>query len=181
MSTSQVARRYATAIFDAASEANGKLDTIVKQLRSFESALTESADLRAVLLDANRPLDARRSVLVEVLKKGRVPELERNTLCVLLDRGRLGLLSEVLSVLDELVATQEARLDVKVESAVALSAADQKKIKAEVERLTGKTAAVTASVNTTLLGGVIVRFGNTVLDGSLKSQLASLGERLQAP
>jgi F-type H+-transporting ATPase subunit delta len=181
MSTTQVARRYATAIFNAASEAGGKLEPLVKQLRSFEAALAESAELRGVLHDANRPLEARRAVLVEVLKKGRVPELERNTLCVVLERGRLALLSDILAVLDELVAAQEARLDVKVESAVALSAADQKKIKAEVERITGKTAAVTSSVNPALLGGVVVRFGNTVLDGSLKSQLAALGERLQAP
>jgi F-type H+-transporting ATPase subunit delta len=180
MSTTQVARRYATAIFNAATEGGAKLDALAKQLRSFESALAESAELHAVLHDGNRPLEARRAVLVEVLKKGRMPEVARNALCVILDRGRLGLLSEILAVVDELVAEQESRLDVSLESAVALSAADQKNIKAQVERITGKTAAVTTSVNPALLGGVVVRFGNTVLDGSLKSQLASLGERLQA-
>jgi F-type H+-transporting ATPase subunit delta len=180
MSTSQVASRYATALFSAALEAGEKFDALLKQLRSFESALAESADLRAVLADGNRALEARRAVLLEVLKKGRMPELPRNMLCVILDRGRLPLLTDILDALDGLVATHEARLDVAVESAVALSAADQKKIKAEVERLTGQTASVTASVNPELLGGVVVRFGNTILDGSLKTQLASLSERLRA-
>jgi F-type H+-transporting ATPase subunit delta len=180
MSTSQVARRYATALFSAALEANEKFEALLKQLRSFETALAESAELRGVLSDANRPLETRRALLLEVLKKGRMPELPRNMLCVILERGRLPALSEILEALEALVASHEARIEVAVESAVALSAADQKKIKAEVERICGKTATVATSVNPALLGGVVVRFGTTVLDGSLRTQLASLGERLRA-
>lgn len=181
MSTSQIARRYARALYEAAVDAKNQPATITKQLRAFSDTLSGSSELQTLLADGSVPLDARKAVLGAMFSKARTLVVVRNMLYVVLERGRIGLLPAILDDLDVLIAEHDARVTAQVESAVALGAPEVTRIKASLERLTGKKVELDATVNPDLLGGVVIRFGNTVLDGSLRTQLANLGEQLQSP
>jgi len=179
MSTAQITRRYARAIFEASVEAKNLPPTIAKQLRAFASNLESSAELQAVLADSSLTLDSKKAVLGAMFTKARTLVVARNMIFVVLERGRIGLLTPILDDLDVLIAEHDSRVVAKVESAIELAPAETKRIQASLERLTGSKVDVETEVNATLLGGVIIRFGNTVLDGSLQTQLANLGEQLR--
>jgi F-type H+-transporting ATPase subunit delta len=179
MSTSQIAKRYARALFEAAVEANIQLGNVSKQLRSFDGVLKSSAELQTLLGDGAVPFESKKAVLGAMFTKARTLVAVRNMVYVILEKGRLPLLTPILDELDGLIAVRDARLFATVESATELGPNDTKRIAASLERLTGKKVELESQVNPALLGGVVIRFGNTILDGSLKTQLANLGEQLQ--
>jgi len=180
MSVSQIAHRYAKALFEAAVEGKNQPATIAKHLRGFYDTLESSSELRQVLGDSALTIDERKAVLSALFSKARTLVIVRNMLFVILERGRLPMLGPILDEFDRLLTGHEERIDATVLSATELSGPDTQRLTAALERLTSSKVSLTATVDPSLLGGVIVRFGNTVLDGSLQSQLADLGDRLQA-
>lgn len=179
MSTSQIARRYARALFEAAVDGKNLPATVSKQLRAFDAVLGSSAELQSLLGDGTIAMESKKAILAAMFTKARTLVAVRNMVYVILEKGRITLMTPILDELDVLIAAHDERLNATVESAAALGPAETKRITASLERLTGKKVEVETTVNADLLGGVIIRFGNTILDGSLKTQLANLGEQLQ--
>lgn len=175
MSEAQVARVYARALFDAARDA-GRIETVCRELDGFVAALAASAPLRHVLADPQVGDDAKRRVLVE-LTHGADP-LVASALLLLQKKGRLAVVAEVCDELEALAAAEAQVVKVEVTSAIALDADAEERLAAKVAAATGRRVKLTKRVDAGVLGGLVVRVGDVIVDGSLRSRLAQLRQRL---
>jgi len=107
-----------------------------------------------------------------------VEERGRKFLLVLARNGRLGLLGEISRGFDELKAAEERNLDVEVLSTYPLTEAQSERLKDALQMKFGKVVRLSSDVDASLLGGAIVRAGDTVIDGSVRGRLDKLAESL---
>ena len=175
MSDGKAARVYARALLAAAAEA-GVVDDVRRELGDFVAALAASASLRDVLADPQVDTGAKRRVLVE-LTRGAQP-LVANTLQLLLQKGRLGIVADVSEELEALAAAEAEVVKVEVTSAIELGAEAEERLAARVAAATGRRVELSTRVDAGILGGLVVRVGDVIVDGSLRSRLRQLRERL---
>jgi F-type H+-transporting ATPase subunit delta len=175
MSGERVARVYAQALFDAA-EAADVAAAVGRELGDFVTGLAASAALRHVLTDPQVDTAAKARVLAGVTQ-GATP-LVANVLQLLLERGRFEIVEDVRAQYDVLEAAQADLVRVDVQSAVELSAAAREKIGARVQELTGRRVELSSSVDAALLGGLVMRVGDVVVDGSVRGRIDQLRRRL---
>lgn len=176
-----VAQRYATALFQAA---GGRSDrpgadaaAIAAELDAAVGLLEDEADLRAFLENPGLSGDAKRQVLREVFT-ARMGRLTLNFLQLLLDKRRIGFLAGIARAYRAQVEASLGEARAEVQSARPLTAAETAAIGRALERRTGKTIRLTSDVRPELIGGVRVVMGDTVLDGTVRSQLERLSRTL---
>jgi F-type H+-transporting ATPase subunit delta len=179
MSQSPLARRYARALFDLCNESKGQTApaVIAKQLESFAETLASSQELMTVLKSA-APLADKKEILHKIFARFLFAPTTRNFLFVVLEGGRLDHLADMVQSFNELLDESSGRVRATVTSAVPLEKAELGRIQASLHRLTGKQVTLDARVDPSLIGGVVTTVGNVVLDGSLRTQLATLRDRL---
>jgi F-type H+-transporting ATPase subunit delta len=180
MTLSAVATRYASALADVVSAPGAALrpEVALTELRAFEAAFRESAELQNALISPAVPVGRKRSVVARIGDILKLSPIVRNFLFVLVDRRRISSLTGILHSF-ELITDERlgfARADVS--SARELNEAQRAALNAQLERLTGKRIRMHVSVDESLIGGAVARIGSTVYDGSVRGQLQSLGRRL---
>ncbi len=175
MSEEQVARVYAQALFDAAREA-GVVEPVRRELGDFVAALAASEALRHVLADPQLELSAKLRVLGEIMSGGQ--PLLANALRLMLERGRFGAVVELDQAYDGLAVVEEGVVEVEVVSAAELSPETEKKIAARVEEATGRRVEMARRVDPSILGGLVLRIGDVIVDGSVKARIRQLRRRL---
>ncbi|MFA4965390.1 MAG: ATP synthase F1 subunit delta [Thermoleophilia bacterium] len=175
MSSEAVAAVYARALFDAAREA-GVAEPVRRDLSDFVATLAGSASLRHVLADPKVEAAAKQRVLAEITRSGQ--PLVANTLQVLLQRGRFSFVGELSTAYEALVAAEADLVAVEVTSAVELTAAAQEKIAARVEQVSGRRVELTRRVDPAIVGGLVLRIGDVIVDGSVQARIRQLRRRL---
>jgi F-type H+-transporting ATPase subunit delta len=159
-----------TALFLVA-DADGSLDTVESELFRFERALAGSAELRAVLTD--RGLDAeRKTALLDGLLEGKAQPIARRSIsqAVLAPRGRT--IEHALEQFAGLAADVRSRRLATVTSAVPLDDAQRARLAASLTAQLGHEVQLQVEVDPTVVGGVLVKVGDEVIDGSTRHQLA---------
>ncbi len=175
MSDEQISRAYATALFAAAAD-SGSIERVQRELGQLVKALAESEPLRVVLFNPRIEADAKGRVLAG-LSKG-ADRMLANTLQLLVQKERIQLLAQISRELDELVAERARLVQVEVVSAIPLDAELEQQVVARVEGATGKTVRLSKRVDETILGGLVLRLGDVIIDGSLRSRLGQLRQRM---
>ena len=175
MSEEQVARVYAQALFDAAREA-GVVEPVRRELGDFVAALAASASLRDVLADPRVDTAAKRRVLGEITRDGQ--PLLANALQLMLDHGRFTVVSELGAAYDALAVVEEGVIEVEVVSASELTPETEKKIAARVHEATGRRVELSRRVDPAIIGGLVLRIGDVIVDGSVKARIRQLRRRL---
>jgi F-type H+-transporting ATPase subunit delta len=175
LSEEQVARVYAQALFDAAREA-GVVEQVRRELGDFVAALAASAQLRTVLSDPQIETEAKSRVLAEVTRGGQ--QLLASTLQLMLERGRFGAVEELRQAYDALAIVEEGIVEVEVVSATELPPETEKKIAARVGEATGRRVELARRVDPSILGGLVLRIGDVIVDGSVKARIRQLRRRL---
>jgi len=177
MVTGSLARRYARAVLEIGT-ANGSLDKIGADLRSLAKAMHESAELVTALTNpAIRRADRRRVIDGLLQRIGAEPNT-KNLVYLLLDGERMSSLESISREVDAMIEAKSGRTVAEVTSAKPLDAAQLSQITAALEKLSGKKVAVTRREDPNLLGGVVAKLGDTVYDGSLRTQLRTLRDEL---
>jgi len=177
MVTGSLARRYARAVLEIGT-ANGNLDKIGADLRSLAKAMRESAELVTALTNpAIRRADRRRVIDGLLQRIGAEPN-SKNLVYLLLDGERLASLEAISREVDAMIEAKAGRMAAEVTSARPLDAAQLSQIITALEKLSGKKLAVTRREDPDLLGGVVAKLGDTVYDGSLRTQLRTLRDEL---
>jgi F-type H+-transporting ATPase subunit delta len=167
----EIARVYATALFEAAKD-RGKLDAIRDQLRQFVEVLEENRDVRLFFFSpyfsSAEKIDGLKKAVADV-----EPEL-LNFLELLLEKGRMPVIFRIRRQYDALWAKENKRLGVTVTSAVELDPEIAKRIGSEIEQQTGNTVELESRVDPNILGGLVLQVGNMVLDTSIRNRLEKL-------
>jgi len=177
MVTGSLARRYARAVVEIGT-ASGNLDKLGADLRSLAKAMHDSTELVTVLTNPAIRRADRRRVIDGLLKAVGAEPNTRNLVYLLLDGERMGSLEAISREVDAMIEAKAGRMLAEVTSARPLDAAQLKQITAALEKLSGKQVAVTKREDASLLGGVVAKLGDTVYDGSLRTQLRTLRDEL---
>ncbi len=175
MSDEQVARVYAQALLAAARDA-GVVEPVRRELGDFVAALAASASLRDVLADPRVETAAKRRVLAEITRSGQ--RLLGNALQLMLERGRFAAVPDLYQAYDALALVKEGVVEVEVVSAAELSPETEKKIAARVQEATGRRAELSRRVDPAILGGLVLRIGDVMVDGSVKARIRQLRRKL---
>jgi F-type H+-transporting ATPase subunit delta len=157
-----------------------KLDSAAAlgQLRDFAAIFAASADLREVLMDPSVPAAQKLKVIDAIsVRIGMLPQV-RNFVAVITEHDRLHELNEIIAEYATAADEEAGVADAEITTALPLNDQDRLQLEAEVGKLAGGKVRAVYSQDATLLGGVIVRLGSTVYDGSVRGQLAQLKQRL---
>lgn len=177
MAATGVARRYAVALCEIAEE-RGLLERVEQELGSVVAALQQDPKLRQLLLHQSIEPAAKKQLLAEALG-GAVHELTRNFLDLLVEKRRENLLPDIYRAYVRCANEARGVLEVEVRSAVPLTAEQVDEVVQAVQASTGKTIKASAAVDPSLLGGLVVRIGDLVIDGSIATRLRNLKQRLR--
>jgi F-type H+-transporting ATPase subunit delta len=177
MVSGSLARRYARAVM-ALGGSGGNLDKIGADLRSLAKAMTESDELQTVLTNPAIRRADRRRVLDGLLQRVGSQPQSKNLVYLLLDGERLGTLPAISREVDAMIEAKAGRVQAEIVSAKPLDNAQVSQITAALEKLSGKAVVVTKREDADLLGGVVAKVGDTVYDGSLRTQLRNLRDEL---
>jgi F-type H+-transporting ATPase subunit delta len=160
--------------------AQGAGEAAAKQLREFGAAYEQSAELRTFLASPAVSMEAKHAVIEKIVARLGASKIIRNFLFVLADHRRTVLIPEVIAAFHDVIRQRQGVAEAEVSSAVELSAAQKKEMAATLTRLTGKKIETKYALDPALLGGAVVRIGDTIYDGSLRSRLNEMRARLAA-
>lgn len=168
-----IASRYASALFDLAKD-----DKALKELEADTTALSETlaagADLRALIASPIVSRDDQGRVIAAIGTKLGLSTLMANTLALMSDKRRLFVLPQFLTALTDMIAEEKGEVTAEVTAARALSAAQSKKLAETLKASVGKTVKLKTTVDESLIGGLVVKLGSTMIDTSVKAKLAAL-------
>lgn len=176
MSRKDQIRGYAQAMFSVA-EAEDVLDEVEDELFRFARTLEQQHELRDALTDPGLPAERKRALLAEVLGE-RTDPVTVNLLGFVIEQGRA---RELGAIVDELVAVAAERRQsavAEVRTAVPLDAGHRDRLAEALERATGRKVELKVVVDPTVVGGVVARVGDQVIDGSVRRRLELARERL---
>lgn len=174
-----VATTYAEALHLSAID-GGAVEDVRRDLGAFAEAMEENSELGHVLVNPEIETRAKKAA-VESLTDGAHP-LVRNFLQLLLDRGRMADLAEISAAFAERVASAAGRIDVHALTAIPLDDALRARIVERITQQTGLQVDLTEQVDPSIVGGIVLRVGELVLDASLRQKLDDLRRSLeQAP
>jgi F-type H+-transporting ATPase subunit delta len=171
--------QYATALADIALE-QGAADPVSKQLQDFGGAYAESAELRNVLANPAVDIAAKHSVIEKLASRLGASRIVRNFLFVVVDNQRTHLLPEILKTFDDVIRQRQGAAEAEVISAAELTTPQKTQLQQTLERLTGRKIQAKYSLDPALLGGAVVRIGDTIYDGSVRNRLNQMRARLAA-
>ncbi|MGD9694155.1 MAG: ATP synthase F1 subunit delta [Thermoleophilia bacterium] len=171
-----VALTYAEALYESAVDGDAVAD-VARDVSGFADAIEGSAELRAVLDNPEIDTRAKKAVLGE-LAAGAHP-LVGNFLQVLIDRGRIGEFREIARAFGERVAQAQGRLEVQAVTAVPLPADLRERIVNSIREKTGSEVELTESVDPEIIGGLVLRVGAAVVDGSVRHRIDELRQSLR--
>jgi F-type H+-transporting ATPase subunit delta len=177
MSLRTSATRYAKALFDVAL-AEADPAQVERDLATLADAFSSHPDLRRVLTSPTTPHSARVNIVKALIERAAPQPMVARLVMMLADRGRLELLPEILVVYRDRLMAHNNIVRAAVTSAMPMSAEAEQQLTARLERLTGKRVELQSTVDPSIIGGVIARIGGTVYDGSIRTQLDKLRQRL---
>ena len=170
------ARRYARAVFEIALERK-ELDRWRADLAKI-AALGENAEFMTLIENPKVGFDEKEKLLAKVLDD--VNPLARNLVYLLVSRGRFGMAGDIADEYHRLLDGYRGIEHAEVVTAVPLDDKEKKKLEEHLGQLVGKKVVLEASVDPSLVGGMIARVGGKLLDGSTYSQLLALKKELAA-
>jgi F-type H+-transporting ATPase subunit delta len=176
MAEESVARRYAAALMNQAL-ASGSLDTVATELNVVAKTLQDSPLLAAFLANPLVVRERKQAIVGQLFEK-EVGKATMGFLSLLVDKRRIDSFDEVKTEFDRLIRAHKNIALASATSAVPLTPAQLKDLEKALEARTGKDIELTTSVDPSLMGGILVRIGDTVLDGTVKGKLERLREQL---
>jgi len=172
-----VARRYAKALFGIGID-RGTYDQLGAELAALTKLLEGSSELRQALENPGFKGSEKRAILKSLLPRVAPSEPVQRFALLLLERGRIGALSSIGRAYREMADARAGQVRASVTSATPLGASEVDKVRRSLEQRTGQKVIVETSVDPSLIGGVVARVGDLVLDGSVRTQLDELRRRL---
>ncbi len=176
MADTNLVEAYARAFLQIAG-AEGRADNVEDDLFRFARALEASDELRTALTDRSVPAERRIAVVEELMGRGPLPT-SVGLVSMVVGADRANTLPEIVDRYLELSAENRQHEVAEVRSAVVLDDTMQERLAHALSASTGKQVEVKVIVDPSVLGGVVARIGDTVIDGSVRRRLEQLKERI---
>ena len=173
---SPVAAAYARSLLELANE-RGQTEQIGREVADLKQVLDDNPTFRQYLADPGIGGDERAATIDKVFA-GRADPLLVNFLKVMSAKNRLRLLPEVCDAFDALLDEQLGKIEVDVTVAKKLGDSELDEVRQKVGKALGKDAVIHQYVDESILGGLILRVGDQLIDGSVRRQLEAMRERL---
>jgi F-type H+-transporting ATPase subunit delta len=168
-----IATRYATALFELAKDADA-LPALEADTAALSDALAVSPDLRATIASPVVSRDDQGRAIAAIATKLGLHPLTANTLALMAEKRRLFVLPQFLANLADQIAVEKGEVTAEVTAARALTAAQSKQLAETLKARVGKTVKLKTTVDESLIGGLVVKLGSTMIDTSVKAKLAAL-------
>ena len=173
MTNLTLSRRYAKALLAIGKE-DGRYEQYGQELADFASVLEQNDELFQALTNPIYPALGRGGVLEEILAKSGYNEVVKRFLLYVQEKERMGFIAEINQVYGQMVDEISGLIRATVTSAAPLSGEVEERVKATLEKMTGKNILLNKEENPDLIGGLVAQVGDLVLDGSIRTQLEGL-------
>ncbi len=173
-----VAGRYASALFDLATEQR-QVPDVEANLVTFQDLLDGSADLRRLVASPVFSADEQVKAISAIVEKAGITGLGGNFLRLIAKNRRLFAVPDMIRSFRALAARARGEIQAEVTSAMALNPAQVQALKDTLRTTVGKDVQIIAKVDPTLLGGLIVKVGSRMIDSSLRTKLSTLKARMK--
>ncbi len=173
MITSGVAGRYASALFELAKEQKA-VPATSQALAGLAKSIDDSADLKRLLVSPVFKSEDQMSALDELAAKGKFSGLALNFVKLMCSNRRLSVLPAAIASFQALVADDKGEAVAEVVSAEKLSPVQLKDLAAALKIRVGKDVQLLTKIDSSILGGLTVKIGSTLIDNSLKTKLQNL-------
>lgn len=170
---SGVAGRYAAALFELAEEQK-KLDEVASDLAAIRDLLVESDDLRRLVSSPIIGRDLQGSAVKAVFEKAGLSEITINLVGVVAQNRRLFALDAICVSYRNLLASRRGELTAEVTTALELTADQRDRLEQELRAAMGSKVSLETQVDSSLLGGIVVKVGSRMVDSSLRTKLQRL-------
>jgi F-type H+-transporting ATPase subunit delta len=171
----EIAQVYARSLFEVATERD-KLELVREQLGEFADALAESPELQTFFFSPYFSTHEKEEGLDKAVTG--MDETVRNFLGLLLENHRMPVIFRVRRELDRLWEDAHQLLPVQITSAIELDPAVAERIGEEIGRQTGRTVQLESTVDPDVIGGLVLRVGNSILDASIRTRLENLRKQV---
>src|SRR5919109_665534 len=171
----EIAEVYARSLFEVAKE-HDVLDRVHDELGEFAEALDEDRDLQVFLFSPYFSSDEKREGVRKIVSDA--DERTTNFLALLAERHRMPAIFRIKREFDALWADENKLLPVTVTSAVELDEGLVEELGKRIQEQTGRKVELSANVDPDILGGLMVRVGNKVLDGTVRNRLERLRKQV---
>lgn len=173
-----MAGRYALALFELAKD-NKAVDAVASDLNRFLGLVDESADLQLLIRSPAFSAEDQVRALTELFKRAEITGLAANFLQLVAAKRRLFAVRSMIANFAKLNDAYKHVVRADVTVAEPLSDAQTEALKAALRDATGESVAVTVAVDPAILGGLVVRMGSRMVDGSLRTKLNALRTRMK--
>jgi F-type H+-transporting ATPase subunit delta len=167
----EIAEVYSRALFEVAKE-HDKLDEVREQFDEFAEAVSDQRDLQVFFFSPYFSIEEKKQGLDKAVEGA--DETVLNTLHLLIDKHRMPALFRIRQQLDKLWEEENRLLPVEVTSAIELDDGTVKRVRDAVAEQTDRRIELKAHVDPEILGGIVLRVGNSILDASIRSRLEQL-------
>jgi|SRR5437762_7520821 len=171
----EIAQVYARSLFEVASEQD-RLDAIREQLGQFADALASSRELEVFFFSPYFSTEEKKDGLRRAIEGE--DEIIRNFLELLIENHRMPVVFRTRRIYDRMWEEANRLLPVEITSAVQLDSSVAERIGDEIGRQTGRTVQLTSTVDPDVIGGIVLRVGNSILDASIRTRLESLRKQV---
>jgi len=171
----EIARVYARSLFEVARE-QGRLDVVREQLGQFADALDESRELQTFFFSPYFSTEEKQDGLQRAVEGA--DEIVGNFLDLLIENHRMPVIFRVRRDVDRLWEEENKLLPVEITSAIALDESVTARIGDEIGRQTGRRVELTSTVDPDVIGGIVLRVGNSILDASIRTRLEALRKQV---
>jgi len=168
-----IAGRYAAAVFSLAQE-DDQLQALENDVDALESALSDSDDLRAMVMSPVYSRAQQQAAISAVAKKMDLSGAMANTLALMGSKRRLFVLPQLIAQLRSMIADEKGEVTAEIRTAQPLSDAQAEKLAKMLAKQVGKSVKIETTVDESLIGGLVVKVGSRMIDTSIRAKLANL-------
>lgn len=179
LDSKKIAKRYVQSLFNGVTTKKD-IDVIAKDINDLRGMIENSAELQSFLKTPLLSRDVQERTISALAAKAKLSSRVSNLLSLLATKGRLGILVSVIEQTYFHLDKMSDTVPVSVATARALSAADQKKVQAEIKKALGRDIIMQSYIDESLVGGIVIQVESILIDGSVKTKLDRLEREMIA-
>jgi F-type H+-transporting ATPase subunit delta len=165
-----VAKRYAKALVALASD-HGRLAETGDQLKRLTRLIDDTPELKSLLYNPSVSRQFKEELITDLSQRLRIGPIETNFVRLLLEKGRLPDLPQIVELYEELAEEAQNRLRVRVKTVIPLTPELEAEVRQRFAQYTSKEIIIEQEIDPTLIGGIIAQMGSLILDGSIRNEL----------